>query len=468
MSPELTSKRVKEEETTNGEDTDRMSSLPDSILSHILSFLPTKTSVSTMSLVSRRWRHLWEHQQVFDFSDNSECICKRPNKFRNFAFFVNSVLSLRKSRDIKKFHLCCCISDAYNFPSDCVYMWVRAAIGPHLEELSLNITNCHGDELVQLPPSLLNCTNLVSLSLVGFLNIKFQPSSIHFPSLKMLKTDSFIVKYDIPIEDLGKYIYDSILIFLCGCPVLETLDNYFVPSFMTKIPVPPSSKRLKLTNEDFSWTCFEIDDFSNNYDDSFPKTTLGIIGNLRSMEEAYLDLFSLRDSEFVDPLLNYLQDLNGDFHLFLRHSKFKWPLQTPILNYPEFCNLHHLKFILPCLNTDLVLNVLEKCHMLQVLIIQSSKEEPSPLRTWEPKSITVPKCLESHLTFIHIEGYQGFEDELAFVEYILRNGLVLDTMLILFYTSMDPTNKNCCIKRLNNIPRGSVTCQLKFDSAVSP
>jgi hypothetical protein len=94
--------------------------------------------------------------------------------------------------------------------------------------------------------------------------------------------------------------------------------------------------------------------------------------------------------------------------------------------------------------------------------------EPPPLRTWEPKSITVPKCLESHLTFIHIEGYQGFEDELAFVEYILRNGLVLDTMLILFYTSMDPTNKNCCIKRLNNIPRGSVTCQLKFDSAVSP
>ncbi|MCH82528.1 F-box/RNI/FBD-like domain protein, partial [Trifolium medium] len=300
-------------------------------------------------------------------------------------------------------------------------------------------------------------------SLVGFLHIKFQPSSIHFPSLKMLKTDSYIVKYDRPIEDFNKYIYDSILIFLCGCPVLETLDNYCVPSFMTKIPVRPSSKRLKLTNKDFSWTCLEMD-----YDDSFTKTTLGIIGNLQSVEEAYLDLFSLRESQFVDPWLNYLRDLNHDLHLLLRHSKFKWPLRTPILNYPEFCNLHHLKFILPCFHTDLLLNVLEKCHMLQVLIIQSSKEEPSPLRTWEPKSTTVPKCLESHLTYIHIEGYQGFEDELAFVEYSLRNGLVLDTMLILFCTSMDPTNKNCSIKRLNNIPRGSVTCQLKFDSAVSP
>ncbi|KAK2408509.1 FBD-associated F-box protein [Trifolium repens] len=466
MSPELTSKRLKEAETTDMGDTDRMSSLPDSILSHILSFLPTKTSVSTMSLVSRRWRHLWEHQQVFDFSDNSKCNCKRPNKFRNFAFFVNSVLSLRKSRDIKKFHLCCRTTDVYNFPGDCVSMWVRAAIGPHLEELSLNIPNCHGDELVQLPPSLLNCTNLVSLSLAGSLYIDFEPFSIHFPSLKMLKLGEIgIVRNHMPVEDFGKYNLDSILTFLCGCPVLETLDSYIVSAFLTQVRVPPSAKKLKLTNEDFSWTCFQIDDYD---DDSFTKTTLGIIGNLRSVEEAYLDIFSLRESEFVDPLLIYLQDLNRDLHLLLRHSKFKWPLQTPILNYPEFCNLHHLKFILPCFDTELVLNVLEKCHMLQVLIIQSSKVEPPPLRTWEPKSITVPKCLESHLTFIHIEGYQGFEDELAFVEYILRNGLVLDTMLILFYTSMDPTNKNCCIKRLNNIPRGFVRCQLKFDSAVSP
>jgi len=31
-------------------------------------------------------------------------------------------------------------------------------------------------------------------------------------------------------------------------------------------------------------------------------------------------------------------------------------------------------------------------------------------RIWEPKSVTVPKCLESHMIYINIEGYQGFED----------------------------------------------------------
>ncbi|GAU49195.1 hypothetical protein TSUD_371870 [Trifolium subterraneum] len=199
-------------------------------------------------------------------------------------------------------------------------MWVRAAIGPHLEELSLNICNRHGDEVVRLPPSLFNCTNLVSLSLAGSLYMNFEPFSIHFPSLKTLKLGEIgIVEHDIAVEDLGKYNVDSILVFLCGCPVLETLDSYIVSAFLTKVRVPPSSKKLKLTNLDFSWTCFEID-----YDnDSFPKTTLGIIGNLRSVEEAYLDLFSLRESEFVDPLLTYLQDLDYDLHLLLRHSKFK-------------------------------------------------------------------------------------------------------------------------------------------------
>ena len=31
-------------------------------------------------------------------------------------------------------------------------------------------------------------------------------------------------------------------------------------------------------------------------------------------------------------------------------------------------------------------------------------------RILEPKSITIPKCLESHMIYINIEGYQGFED----------------------------------------------------------
>jgi len=81
------------------------------------------------------------------------------------------------------------------------------------------------------------------------------------------------------------------------------------------------------------------------------------------------------------------------------------------------------------------------------------------LRTWQPESTTVSECLKSHLTYVHIEG--------AFVEYILRNGVVLKTMLIFVDTSVNKTDKDRSLKRLSDIPRGSGMCQLKFDPAVS-
>ncbi|XP_045831518.1 uncharacterized protein LOC123922901 [Trifolium pratense] len=74
-------------------------------------------------------------------------------------------------------------------------------------------------------------------------------------------------------------------------------------------------------------------------------------------------------------------------------------------DYPEFRNLHHLKFILPCFNSNLLINVLEKCRILRVLIILSNK---------------------------------------------------------------GGTNKYHSIKRLTNISKGSVKCQLKFDLDGSP
>lgn len=103
---------------------------------------------------------LW---QVFDFDDDLSSNRELRKIFKRFAFFVNAVLSRRRSRDIRKFRLRCSISDFYNFPGECVDMWVRAAIGPHLQELDLTIDCGFGAQLVLLPPSFFNCTNLVSL-----------------------------------------------------------------------------------------------------------------------------------------------------------------------------------------------------------------------------------------------------------------------------------------------------------------
>ncbi|WJX34829.1 hypothetical protein P8452_22902 [Trifolium repens] len=443
MAPKLTYERRRKACTarmkkgTDSDQIDRLSSLPDSLLCHILSFLPTETAVWTMSLVSHRWRNLWKHLQVFRFGN------QWPGSFgtfKKFADFVNTVLALRKSRNIQKLSVFWYSRYDHYSQSDCTEKWVRDAAGPYLQKLTISICECYAD----LSPHLINCTNLVYLRLSGDITMVVQHSSVQFPSLKKLKLD------------IGSLSLDSVVAFLSNCPMLETFKVDFYYEEEVPIPTSSSSKSLKSTSDNFTWTCFEC------------CSTLGIIGNFHSMMEAFLDVFSPGESEYVDPFLNDIIILDIDNMLLrLRHSTSKWPLHAPVVNYSEFCYLDHLKFILPCFDSNLLVNVLKKCCRLQVLIIQSNKEEPSSLRTWEPQSTTVPKCLKSHLTYIRIEGYRGFEDELTFAEYILRNGLVLETMLILVDTSMDIMNKYCSVKRLTDIPRGSAKCQLKFDPAVS-
>ena len=51
-------------------DKDRLSNLPDSLLCHILSFLPTNEAVVT-SILSSRWKTLWTLVPKIDFQDTS-------------------------------------------------------------------------------------------------------------------------------------------------------------------------------------------------------------------------------------------------------------------------------------------------------------------------------------------------------------------------------------------------------------
>ena len=148
------------EEPKAVEQEDRISDLSDGVLNHILSRLPTKSAVATGRL-SRRWRHLWKHLSVLDISENY------GSPFKSLALLVNGVFALlHNPRAIRKFHLYCRYSVCKDEFRNCsVDIWVRSIIGPHLQELNLDlfyIDDVGGPEF-KLPLSLFTSTSLVSL-----------------------------------------------------------------------------------------------------------------------------------------------------------------------------------------------------------------------------------------------------------------------------------------------------------------
>lgn len=439
---------------------DRISKLPDGVLNHILSFLPTKSAIATGRL-SRRWRHLWQHLSVLDFMDdyhygyNSD----ESQLIKNFAGFVNSVLVLlRNPRGIRKMSLECDYTlsdDAFRQYS--VETWVRASIGPHLEELNLNLFWTEDDRSeFKLPQSLFTSTNLVSLSLSGeAIHVHIQSSTeVSLMSLKRLLIKTRIAEVS------------SVNALLRGCPIIETLDLCFSPNHLDTVCIPPSIKWLKIIigNDVGAYLEINAPDLRNLDITGITFGHIFSMYNLHNVVEACLDVFP-QPLGSITPLHNLLGALSRTEKLELYESTTKWLLGEPHdLRFQEFQNLLCLEIVFPCFNPNSLLNsllsLLQKCPMLQNLTIYGYKKQSPILGLAPPPS--APNCLVSHLTFIEFKGFEGFPDQVSFVEYLLQKGLVLKTMIIdvLF---MELEKKYSILKMLCNLPRASATCQLTFD-----
>ncbi|KAM7495149.1 hypothetical protein LguiB_029758 [Lonicera macranthoides] len=205
---------------------DRLSNLPDSILIHILSFLPVKDAVNTVLL--RRFGSLWCSLRTLDFDGRSydNLSDDRYNKW--FFDFVHHVLLLHESPTIFKFSLKFG-SYLYFLPNDIrpnrrkkhlkskfadkVGSWIKFAVKKKVKVLDLGIL-AHGSSTTRfdydLPNNVLTCDSLTELKLVSIgLNEK---SQVHMRLLKTLSLTTIVLS-DAMIEQI-----------LSGCPLLERLS----------------------------------------------------------------------------------------------------------------------------------------------------------------------------------------------------------------------------------------------------
>ncbi|KAJ4846069.1 hypothetical protein Tsubulata_002592 [Turnera subulata] len=194
----------------NDVDVDRISDLPDSILEHILSFLPVQEAINTSSL-SKRWVSLWTTVPTLDFSRQ----CRRSRTA--FASFVEETLKRYNSKKVKKF------SVDFGFLGteleDQVDSWVGFAISHQVEELCLvfhdllgrESTSSGNPERFSLPGCL--CTNVPSLKILRVRLCELNPfqGTVYWESLKVLS-----LAHTSLTNDLLKTV-------LVGTPALEYL-----------------------------------------------------------------------------------------------------------------------------------------------------------------------------------------------------------------------------------------------------
>ncbi|GFP81378.1 putative F-box/LRR-repeat protein at4g15060 [Phtheirospermum japonicum] len=211
-------KKNQEKDEREIPDLDRLSSLPDSILAHVLSFLDTRSAIKT-SILSKRYQHLWTLSPCLDFSfsdyqtDRYESYDGRafsPVKNSSLASFessVNRVLRLREHSNLVKFRLSLHKDVGSSFLDNCI----RYAADHKVQHL--RIRGFVKQNPVALPKSLLDSSSLVSLHLHNATSNSIEmPKSATLPNLKLLRLKNF--------EFCDRNFNGE---FFLGCPNLETL-----------------------------------------------------------------------------------------------------------------------------------------------------------------------------------------------------------------------------------------------------
>lgn len=249
----ISSSSMDSNSSSSSESVDRISSLPDGLLLHILSFLDMRLAVLTGTL-SSRWRGLWAYTQSLDFDVSNYYEINSyssPDYSGDFLKFVDQSLVRHLGSKIHKFRLRFHFGNVYG---PFIEKWLLFAIRRGVKQLYLDFPSLW-DPAYKLPDWLFRCESLISLSVNG--NDVVVPNSVCFSSLLSLTVISVYLNPD------------SIPILLNGCPLLEdlVLESCVFYGNLLRISFSPASgglplKRLTLaynSNAEFEAISIEIE-----------------------------------------------------------------------------------------------------------------------------------------------------------------------------------------------------------------
>lgn len=357
----------KKRKLIGGEEEDRISSLPDSILHQILSSIDT-TSVVQTSVLSKRWRYLWTsvpniHLDYDAFLGNFHCETKK----RRFAHFVNQVLSLRDASTVFRFYL----RSSLFLNSDLVKKCIRYAFRHNVQELLLWPECSALLKRFEFPRCLskalgISCSSLISLRLACHAFSMPPDEPLQLPALKTLHLAGCCPGYSNFItESVGNCTNLETLILVesemkslnISAPNLRNLeldyvdgDEYSCTESMIVVSAPgltsfkleghvlPVFSAASLPCLQNVLVCLEVLSFNDYYEpdeDILQRMPLNVMKMLEQLGEA----------EYVTLSMDTVQVLAKD--------------PNSLNNRPSpFPKLKHLKLTIPAWNSNLPLNVI--------------------------------------------------------------------------------------------------------------
>ncbi|KAF9589596.1 hypothetical protein IFM89_025879 [Coptis chinensis] len=428
---------------SSGVNEDRISNLPDHILHHILSLLPTKYAVGT-SVLSTRWNYLWTSISSLDFCDtllqSERTVCTDEHDMI-FMNFVDRVLLHHDAAYIHKFSLLC----RRNLDTYRVNAWISSVLRRKVRELDLLFYR--RNESV-FPRSLFTCQSLTTLTIQHSV-VKIPPSSV-FSCLKVL----FFI-------DLKICSDEGILEVTFTCPKLEEcniLECQWV-KIKTVIVSASSLKALTISDYEDDVDDYEIKVYAKGLISLDLETKLSrelSLYNPSSVVVASIDIF---EADINDRSSKLLRGICNVKDLLLTDTSIMALSRANLLH--TFSDLKHLRV---CLYTDefageYLRELLCCLPNLETLCFMNELE----LCSFEEHG-TIPGCVCSHLKSVEFREFYGSENELSWVKLLLNNGKALKKLTVISSSQLseDPQRQMEVTKQLQMLPRESKCCVVEI------
>ncbi|CAI9105654.1 OLC1v1004632C1 [Oldenlandia corymbosa var. corymbosa] len=455
---------------------DRISNLPEPIICHILSFLPTKFAVGT-SILSKSWQFLWAKVNTLDFNDelllNSDEEEDEDDEFagggdgdgenKNFEEFVNSVFIRHKSVTLEKFRLRWRRGGCH---AGYINTWFRDAIARNVKVIDLNVDYPDSAYVTQdigfvyhLPGTLFTCKTLEFLSLEGPFLFKI-PAMVCLPKLAVLQLIK--VSYEIGSDE-------SFCNFISSCLVLDSLsitrssgDNLIVCAI--------SSRSLRFLQLHFYSAFLSHWSETERLTIDAPAlehliwrdevSRIFSLQGLSSLSKVQLGLHALKCySDCYNLVVKQVEAVNCAKSLELtRWTSIALACATTSVS-TRFENLTELCITCRCCGWSFLNDLMDcakKLEVLRITIGSSCKRKHK--RCWR-KPTDVLECLLHSLVQVSFTGFEGLKHELELIRYILKHGSVMKRVNL----DIEAASRDSLLQeKISMFPRISHSCRIKF------